>query len=183
MSVNDRQHIGKCMAYLLRHRPQDANLEMDTRGWVDLAALVDGMNGMGYDITSADICDTVENDEKMRFELSSDATYVRALQGHSVDVDPDLVQATPPDVLYHGSATRFAPSIEEMGIISQNRNFVHLSLDPKSAKAIGTRHGTPCVYTIDAGKMARDGYIFYLSRNGIWLTDAVPPEYLTHCVC
>ena len=117
MSVNDRQHIGKCMAYLLRHRP--------------------GRNP----------------------------------------------QHTPPDVLYHGSATRFAPSIEEMGIISQNRNFVHLSLDPKSAKAIGTRHGTPCVYTIDAGKMARDGYIFYLSRNGIWLTDAVPPEYLTHCVC
>jgi len=26
--------------------------------------------------------------------------------------------------------------------------------------------------------MFRDGHTFYQSENGVWLTDAVPPEYI-----
>ena len=28
-------------------------------------------------------------------------------------------------------------------------------------------------------RVLRDGYVFYLSENEIWLTDRVPPEYLS----
>ena len=31
---------------------------------------------------------------------------------------------------------------------------------------------------VDAEKMTVDGYVFYISANGVWLTKAVPVEYL-----
>ena len=182
MPINDREHIGKCLAYLLRHHPQDAALVMDARGWVDIVALVEGMNEMGYDIALEDVFDAVENDEKGRFEISKDSLRIRALQGHSVDVDPDLVKATPPDVLYHGTATRFAASIEETGLVPQTRKYVHLSLDAETARSVGSRHGSPLVYEVAAAAMAEDGHPFFLSRNNIWLTAAVPPKYLSRFI-
>jgi putative RNA 2'-phosphotransferase len=35
------------------------------------------------------------------------------------------------------------------------------------------------VLTVDAAAMAEAGHLFYRSANGVWLTDAVPPRFLT----
>ena len=43
---------------------------------------------------------------------------------------------------------------------------------------VGWRHGPPVIYTVLAGKMHADGYRFYRSVNGVWLTKEVPTEYL-----
>ncbi len=84
----------------------------------------------------------------------------------------------PPELLYHGTATRFLDSIRKDGLRSGSRQHVHLSADPATAIAVGSRHGKPVVLTVQAGRLHRAGGQFYLSENGVWLTSAVPPEYL-----
>ena len=56
--------------------------------------------------------------------------------------------------------------------------YVHLSKDIDTAVIVGNRHGKSVVYKILSEKMKEDGYDFYLSKNGVWLTKEVPVEYL-----
>ena len=85
----------------------------------------------------------------------------------------------PPDVLYHGTATRFMESIKTKGLKPMSRLYVHLSKDYDTALKVGKRHGEPVVIKVDAAGMCRDGADFYLSENGVWLTKYVDPGYLS----
>jgi putative RNA 2'-phosphotransferase len=120
----------------------------------------------------------VAESDKQRFALSPDGRRIRANQGHSVAVDLGLEPRTPPEVLYHGTASRFVDSIRESGLHPAARTHVHLSPDEETAREVGQRHGKPVVLTIAAGRMHRDGRQFFQSANGVWLTDAVPAEYI-----
>jgi putative RNA 2'-phosphotransferase len=122
--------------------------------------------------------EVVATNDKQRFSLSADGAKIRANQGHSVAVELGLIPMTPPELLYHGTATRFLTSIRETGLRSGSRQHVHLSADQATAVAVGSRHGKPVVLTVQAGQLHRAGGQFYLSENGVWLTGAVPPEYL-----
>ena len=126
-------------------------------------------------VTMEDILEEiVRSDEKQRYSFSEDGTKIRANQGHSIQVDVELPVTEPPETLYHGTAQRFAASIEVQGLLPQSRLYVHLSPDPETAEKVGQRHGQPVIYLVDAGQMHRDGYLFYLSANGVWLTKVVP---------
>jgi putative RNA 2'-phosphotransferase len=104
---------------------------------------------------------------------------IRANQGHSVEVDLQLEEREPPETLYHGTVERFLPSIMEVGLIRGKRHHVHLSNDVETARKVGSRRGTPVILNVDAGGAHRDGHKFLLSVNGVWLTETVPPKYLT----
>jgi len=69
-------------------------------------------------------------------------------------------------------------SILSQGLLKQGRQHVHLSQDISTARTVGSRHGVPVVFLVSSGNMSRKGCKFYLSKNGVWLTDKVPPEYL-----
>lgn len=71
------------------------------------------------------------------------------------------------------------PSIDRKGLLPMRRHRVHLSSDEASARAVGGRRGVPVVLVVDAARMERDGHKFFVSDNGIWLTDAVPSKYLS----
>ena len=103
---------------------------------------------------------------------------IRANQGHSIPVDVELEALSPPEVLYHGTGEKFTDSIERQGLLPMSRLYVHLSPDVDTAVKVGRRHGKPIVYKVMSGQMTRDGYAFYRSVNGVWLTKAVPVEYL-----
>ena len=119
----------------------------------------------------------VATDEKQRYSFNEDKTLIRANQGHSVPVDVELEQVTPPEYLYHGTGEKYVASIEQHGLIPKSRLYVHLSSDFDTARKVGSRHGKPVVYRVSAAEMAHDGYIFYKSANGVWLTKEVPPKY------
>jgi len=104
---------------------------------------------------------------------------IRANQGHSVEVDLQLEEQEPPEFLYHGTVERFLSSILEAGLIRGKRHHVHLSKDVETAFKVGSRRGKPVILTVDAGRMNRDGHKFLWSANGVWLTDSVPPGYLS----
>jgi putative RNA 2'-phosphotransferase len=112
----------------------------------------------------------VAENDKQRFAFSADRTRIRASQGHSV--------AAPPDVLYHGTASRFLKSILATGLRAAGRHHVHLSADAETARRVGARHGFPAVLRVDAARMRADGIVFYRSDNKVWLTEAVLPRYL-----
>ena len=123
----------------------------------------------------------VRTDEKQRYSFNEDKTLIRANQGHSVPVDVELEQHTPPDVLWHGTGKKYVDSIDRVGLIPKSRLYVHLSADYETAIKVGQRHGSPVVYQIDASRMSEEGYVFFRSVNGVWLIKAVPREYMTVC--
>ena len=161
---------GKLLAFLLRH---DKMYDFDQHGWRKVSDLTEN-----HAFTVSELEEIVENDNKNRYEFSDDKNYIRARQGHSISVDVDLDEKTPPDVLYHGTASRFISSIMDQGIMKMTRLYVHLSPTFDTAVNVGKRHGSPAVLTIDSKKMAADGCKFYLSRNGVWLTDFVDVKYI-----
>lgn len=165
---------GKRLAYVLRHHPESIGVTLDRNGWADAGAVCAGLG-----ITRGELTDVVETDGKGRYELSRDGALVRARYGHSVNVDAGIVEAVPPDVLYHGTATRFLDRIRDEGLLPMGRMYVHLSTDYGTALSVGARHGRPIVLRIDAGAMSDDGYAFLVSTNGIWMSASVPPAYIS----
>ena len=175
-----RGNVGRFLAFILRHKPESVGITLDEHGWADIDSLIEGMNATGTVSVNRDIIlDEVARDSKGRYALSPDGLRIRARQGHSVKVDAELTECTPPPVLYHGTGEKYAASIESEGLISKTRLYVHLSADVKTARAVGSRHGTPVIYSVDCEKMSQDGYTFLLSENGVWTTEKVPVRYLT----
>lgn len=164
----------KFLSLILRHKPEEVGLSLDSEGWADVNELVEKS-----DISLADLKEIVATDNKQRYSFSVDSTKIRANQGHSVQVDLGLKPQQPPDCLHHGTSDRFLESIGKHGLTKQARQHVHLSKDPTTAKMVGQRHGGKCaVLTIDAKQMYEDGHLFFLSENGVWLTDKVPQKYI-----
>jgi len=173
--MRDDKAISKYLSYVLRHAPETAGLELDPGGWAPIADVIAGAEGP---LTEDQIRSVVASSDKQRFSISEDGLRIRANQGHSVPVDLGLIPQTPPDRLYHGTVEKFLAAILEQGLLKGQRHHVHLSADLETAMAVGARRGKPVILTIDAAAMAAAGHAFFRSENGVWLTDAVPAEFL-----
>ena len=169
--------ISRFISLILRHKPETIGITLDEHGWTDTARLIAGIRNH-YPLDMALLEEIVREDDKGRYSFNADKTKIRANQGHSVTVDVELTPAVPPPVLYHGTAEKYVSSIDKQGLLSKSRLYVHLSADADTARNVGARHGTPVIYTVDAAQMAEDGYSFFLSVNGVWLTKHVPVKYL-----
>lgn len=174
----DNVQVGKFISLILRHKPETIGIELDENGWADVSELIAGLNRKGYPIDMAILDEIVANNNKKRYSFNIDKTKIRANQGHSINVDIELSPTIPPDILYHGTADRFVDSIRKNGLDRKNRNHVHLSADTETAINVGKRHGKPIVLKINAKAMYQDGHDFFLSENGVWLTDSVLPIYI-----
>ncbi|MBQ3078264.1 MAG: RNA 2'-phosphotransferase [Clostridia bacterium] len=171
--------IGRFLTAVLRHNPGILGLTLDPHGWVEVDALLAAMQIKRPDFNREALDIVVATDSKHRFAYSEDGRRIRCSQGHSLRVDVQPTLTTPPDHLWHGTAARFLPAILAEGLRPMGRIHVHLSPDRATAHAVGRRHGAPALLLVDSARMAADGFLFYLSANGVWLTDVVPPEYLT----
>ena len=171
------KETSKFISLILRHKPEAIGIQLDEHGWANVDELIEGI-GKTRSFDIQDLERIVAEDGKQRYSFNEDKTLIRANQGHSIPVDVELEEKEPPAVLWHGTGEKFSASIDKEGLIPKSRLYVHLSADPETAKKVGQRHGKPVVYTIDAAKMFEDGYKFYLSVNGVWLTKRVPAEYM-----
>jgi putative RNA 2'-phosphotransferase len=171
--------ISKFLSLILRHSPETIHVNMDKNGWVGIRELIDNANKYKNLHLTAEIIKTiVETNDKQRFIISDDGKRIRANQGHSITVDLELESKIPPDILYHGTATRFLDSIMKEGLKPMTRQYVHLSGTEETAITVGKRHGKPIVLHVDAKGMHEEGYKFYLSENKVWLVDKVPTKYI-----
>lgn len=167
----DNTNKEKRLAYLLRH---DTHYAFDVHGWREVLDLVEHHGFSREELTTL-----VKNSNKQRFEFSENGMFIRARQGHSIAVDVELEETMPPAYLYHGTVATNMPSIMEKGLVPMNRQHVHLSVDETTAVKVGSRRkGEVVVLKVAAHKMWKDGHRFWLSRNNVWLTEAVPSKYL-----
>ncbi|MEZ4960702.1 MAG: RNA 2'-phosphotransferase [Saprospiraceae bacterium] len=176
--MKDIIRLSKFLSFVLRHRPEKIGLALDANGWAEVTDLLEKMNQNGYQIDPQLLVQVVETSDKQRFALSADGTMIRANQGHSVQVDLGLKPIVPPELLFHGTATKNLNSIHKLGLQKGKRHHVHLSADKATAAKVGGRHGKAVVLKIMAGKMHQSGHLFYRSENGIWLAEAVPVEFI-----
>ncbi|MCP4132212.1 MAG: RNA 2'-phosphotransferase [bacterium] len=178
MDEKELVRISKFLSLVLRHKPGVINIELDENGWTSTADLIEKINKqkMPFDIEKLKV--VVEKNSKKRFSFNEDLSKIRANQGHSLDVDLDLEPVVPPEILYHGTATRFAENIKIEGLKKKSRHHVHLSAVYETAVNVGSRHGKVIVLKIKSGDMHKQGDAFYLSKNGVWLTDEVAPEFI-----
>jgi len=172
--------VSKFLTYVLRHRPDSIGVQLDKAGWVSITELLEKseteFNGK---LTRNLLDEIVTEDTKQRYAISPDGLRIRANQGHSVAVELELKEAIPPVTLYHGTHTGATDIIFKQGLQKMKRHHVHLSDCPQKAKEIGARRGKPVVLTVDTREMVRSGVKFYISQNGVWLTDFVEPKFLT----
>ena len=174
MSLTDTSRF---ISLILRHRPDTIGITLDEHGWANVEELISGISKT-QPITMEILEEIVSTDNKQRYSFNEDKTLIRANQGHSIPVDVELEAITPPPVLYHGTGEKYVASIDASGLMPKSRLYVHLSADEETANAVGARHGKPVVYIINAKQMHNDGYVFFRSVNGVWLTKSVPVLYL-----
>jgi putative RNA 2'-phosphotransferase len=175
----DMKNLSKWLSYILRHEPHSIGLVLDGSGWASIADLIAKSAEAGKVFTHEEVLETVRTSDKQRFTLSPDGLRMRAAQGHSIDVDLKLEPKMPSEILFHGTATRFLPSIRAEGLLPMGRTHVHLSKDKETAHKVGARHGTPVILQVDTRGMVKSGAEFFLADNGVWLVAKVPPENLT----
>ncbi len=166
------------MSLALRHRPGMIGLELDANGWARVDDLIARSQRSRMPLSLELIREVVATNDKQRFAFSEDGQRIRASQGHSIHVDLGLEPREPPELLYHGTARASVASIRRQGLLKGKRQHVHISLDEATATKVGSRHGQPVVLVVRAGEMWRAGTPFYLSENGVWLTEHVPAQYL-----
>jgi len=170
--------ISKKLSYVLRHRPDSIGIALDAAGWVSVDTLLAALARSGTALTRADLERIVETNDKKRFAFNADLSLIRAVQGHSTPVTLGHPVAVPPELLYHGTVERFLADILRDGLKPGARHDVHLSPDEATAQRVGARRGRPVILVVRAGEMHRDGHVFQVSDNGVWLTAHVPPRYI-----
>lgn len=174
----DHVRISKTLSYWLRHRPDEGDLTLDAQGWAQVDAVLAALSREHLPDDIDTLLSVVEQNDKQRFEMTADMSRMRARQGHSVEVALDLKPTTPPATLYHGTVERFLTPILAEGLSKMKRHHVHLSADIATAERVGARRGSAVVLIIDAVAMHARGAHFYVTGNGVWLTDHVSPEFL-----
>ena len=162
----------KNLAFLLRH---DDVYDLTPNGWREVSDLVEH-----HDFTQEELETIVAESNKQRFEFSKNGLFVRALYGHSVEVDVGLEEVIPTGCLYHGTTVASVASIMEKGLLPRSRQCVHLSEDEETAAEVGNRRkGDLAILRVDAPRMYGAGYRMWRANNGVWITKMVPPEYIS----
>lgn len=172
-----KTETSRFISLILRHRPEVIGIKLDRHGWAKVSELIAGVNKT-HPLDMDQLEEIVKTDDKQRYSFNEDKTLIRANQGHSVNVDVQLAEKLPPEILYHGTGEKYVGSIDQEGLLPKSRLYVHLSRDKETAAKVGSRHGRVVIYEIDTKAMIKDGYKFYLSVNEVWLTKEVPVKYL-----
>lgn len=178
ISEKEITHISKFLSLVLRHQPQTIGIQLDQNGWTDIKELLEKANNHGVQLDREVLNHIVATNSKKRFAINDALDKIRASQGHSIEIELGYINQKPPEILFHGTGENSVQSILAKGLEKQSRQHVHLSSDIETAIKVGQRHGKPFVFNVLAEQMYNDNFVFFISDNGVWLTDCVPPNYL-----
>ena len=178
MNEKRKTKISKFLSLVLRHKPEEIGLVLDENGWAGVTNLLEKSSKFGNSFTLEELKEVVATNDKKRFSFDETNAKIRASQGHSIEVEIGFEEKTPPPILYHGTVERNLKSILKTGLEKMKRHHVHLSSETETARNVGKRYGEPIILQVEAEKMSASGIKFYISANGVWLVDSVPPEFL-----
>jgi putative RNA 2'-phosphotransferase len=178
MDEKRKTKISKFLSLVLRHKPEEIGLTLKENGWVAVDDLIQACAEYGKGFTLEELREVVETNEKRRFSFDETGKEIRANQGHSTEVAIEFEAQAPPLVLYHGTAEKNVGLIRENGLNKMSRHHVHLSADVETARKVGARHGKAVIFEIDTVAAEEQGLQFFVSANGVWLVEVVPPSLL-----
>ena len=139
------ESITRSLAYMLRHQPEEFDIEVDAQGWADLDDVTQALTErLAEPIEQDDVGEAIGSGDRQRYEIDGDR--IRALYGHSFSIDPGE-PGEPPELLYVGVGSRDAERVEERGLRSGRRAFLHLALEFDEARAMGRRGRTNTLET------------------------------------
>ncbi len=174
-----RSVVGRLLSRWLRHRPDEANLALSPEGWALVADVRAALAQRGYILADTDIEQIVRTDPKDRFELE-EGRRIRARYGHTVSVEAGMYPGMPPATLYCGVDTRRLPRVLQVGLKPSKRAYLHLAVSRRAAIQAATRRGrVPGVVAVAAHEAWAGGVRFYPRGKSVWLSDPVPPQFLT----
>lgn len=177
MSHSNRKSVSKFMSGVLRHFPDDFDIDIDDNGWVDLDELYSVLSEQYEELELLEVEGIIALDSKGRFELHRNK--VRAVYGHSIPVTINKSDGEIPDILYHGTPTENVESIMDEGLQPMSREDVHLTDDLEEAKNIGERHttGDISILQINAAELEESQDIEKRSSL-IYTTDFIDSDYI-----
>ena len=171
--------LSRVVSHALRHEPWLYELELDEAGWVSVQSLVGALRlERGWSsLTAGDVEAMVVGAGKQRHEIRGGR--IRALYGHSLPGRIDRVPAAPPVELFHGTSLAAAEAIRVDGLQPMGRQFVHLSVDRDTARAVGARKAPePVILAVAARQAVAAGVAFYAGSEKVWLADSVPARFV-----
>ena len=144
---------------MLRHQPEEFDLELDRFGWGDLEDVVYALQERtGSTVEEEDVAEAIESSDRPRYEIKDGK--IRALYGHSIQIDPGE-PTEPPDELFIGVGSRDASRAEDSGLRSGRRAFLHLARTEEEARESGRRIARDyAVVTVFAGEAFDEGTDF-----------------------
>ena len=180
MTIDEKsvRRISTFLSLVLRHKPDKIGIQLDEAGWVEIEVLLEALRKSGQKISRDLLEHVVRTNDKQRFTIDESGQRIRATQGHSVEVELGYAPADPPAILIHGTPETAVTAIRESGLQNIKRHHVHLHCDSSIASAVGARRGTPVLLKVKAQEMAKEGFVFYVTANQVWLTDHVPPRFI-----
>src|SRR5262249_22279860 len=178
--ARDYTRLSRVLSHALRHEPWLYELELDADGWAEMAAVLAALRearGDWRDLAEADLTEMMRRASKQRYAIVDGRT--RALSGHSLPGRLARTPAAPPPELFHGTAPGTVAKIRASGLLPMRRQYVHLSIDRDTARAVGRRKSrAPVILRIDAAAAARAGVAFYAGNAKVWLADRIGPEFI-----
>lgn len=178
ISEKENTRLSKLLSYILRHKPGEIGIHLDEHGWANVDELINKLRLKNEYINLEVLKHIATTNNKKRFAFNDDLSKIRASRGHSINIDLGYTEKQPPGVLFHGTVEKFVTKIFEEGLKKMRRHLVHLSADKETARQVGERRGKPVILIITSGEMFKAGYKFFLSDNGVWLTEYVLPQYI-----
>jgi len=178
LSLDER--LSRLLAFVLRHHPEEAGLDMDERGSVDLDQMTEAVRARPglQDVTREQIERLVAGPQSSRFAVSGGR--IRARYGHSFAQPVVYEPAEPPPQLFHGTTPEAVEAMLAEGLKPGQRQHVHLSVDTPTAREVGRRRSShPAILAIDTACAAKAGVRFYEASPIVWLSDPIPPECIT----
>jgi 2'-phosphotransferase len=197
MDTKREVYLSKTLTWVLRHKAQDLGLTLDSEGYAPVSQVLQLRQLAG--VTLEELQYVVAHNDKQRFALrksqpptpagptgssgpaaaaGAETWSIRANQGHSKAVgsvidDVKLLRklTAPLPVCFHGTYQRHVQKIKKEGLKAMSRKHIHLttSLDAKS----GIRADVQCLVHIDMALALKDGIAFYVSDNGVVLTEGI----------
>lgn len=177
MSKN-QQEISKLISYWLRHKPEEGSIKLDKFGWAEIQSIIKALKLNNFDFNESELIQLNESFDKVRWKIDLKAKRIKATHGHSVSIEQELSPEIPGEILYHGTSINNINGILRKGLISGERQYVHLSDTKEMALEVGKRHGKPFLIEIDTEELIENGWVFFKTEQNVWLTLNIPVQFL-----
>lgn len=183
-----REDLRRAMNYILRHAPDRFFLNPYKEGYVEITSLVYALRcykDIFKNVTEKEIFYLVETDDKSRYSISNH--LIKANYGHTIKVQRNLKEVTPPETLYHGTYEQVLNEIIKKGLKSPSNRFIFLTNDIEEAcfysqrKNLSPHHRKnkiPVLLKINAKRACENGVKFYLEESGAYAVEIIDWKYI-----